>query len=110
MISSPSTATPFSSDAATSKLFDQSALSTLAQRLVEAARHAGADAADAVAVRGISQGVEVRDGRVLFCEVKSQAGRLSPDQVLWLDALKECDVDYFLLRPDTLDTFLAVIR
>jgi PmbA protein len=45
-------------------LLDQSALSTLAQRLVEAARRAGADAADAVAVRGVSQGVEVRDGRV----------------------------------------------
>ena len=45
-------------------LFDQSALSALAERLVEAAKRAGADAADAVAVRGISQGVEVRDGRV----------------------------------------------
>jgi PmbA protein len=47
-----------------SDLLDQSALSDLAQRLVEAARRAGADAADAVAVRGMSQGVEVRDGRV----------------------------------------------
>ena len=36
----------------------------MAHRLVEAARRAGADAADAVAVRGVSQGVEVRDGRV----------------------------------------------
>ena len=64
MISSPSAASPLSSNPATSDLFDQSALSTLAQRLVEAAKRAGADAADAVAVRGISQGVEVRDGRV----------------------------------------------
>ncbi|MBR1126301.1 TldD/PmbA family protein [Bradyrhizobium lablabi] len=53
-----------SSKPATSDLFDQSALSELAQRLVEAAKRAGADAADAVAVRGVSQGVEVRDGRV----------------------------------------------
>jgi PmbA protein len=64
VISSPSTASSLSADAATANLFDQSALTTLAQRLVEAARRAGADAADAVAVRGISQGVEVRDGRV----------------------------------------------
>ena len=64
MISSPSTASSLSATPATSDLFDQSALSTLAQRLVEAAKRAGADAADAVAVRGISQGVEVRDGRV----------------------------------------------
>src|SRR6202023_1006684 len=53
-----------SSKASSSNLFDQTALSTLAQRLVEAAKRAGADAADAVAVRGVSQGVEVRDGRV----------------------------------------------
>jgi PmbA protein len=48
----------------TSRLLDQSALSELAQRLVEAAKRAGADAADAIAVRGVSQGVEVRDGKV----------------------------------------------
>ena len=63
MNSSPSSTSPLSASA-TSDLFDQSGLSTLAQRLVEAARRAGADAADAVAVRGVSQGVEVRDGRV----------------------------------------------
>ncbi|MFX6303983.1 DNA gyrase modulator, partial [Acinetobacter baumannii] len=40
------------------------ALSDLAQRLVEAAKRAGADSADAIAVRGVSQGIEVRDGKV----------------------------------------------
>lgn len=47
-----------------SSLFDQSALLQLGDQLVEAARDAGADAADAVAVRGISQSVEVREGSV----------------------------------------------
>jgi PmbA protein len=60
---SPSQA-PLSQKSAATDLFDQSALSTLAQRLVKAARRAGADAADAIAVRGVSHGVEVRDGRV----------------------------------------------
>ncbi|QPF85957.1 TldD/PmbA family protein [Bradyrhizobium genosp. L] len=59
---SPSTSSARAGDP--SGLFDQSGLSDLAQRLVDAAKRAGADAADAVAVRGISQGVEVRDGRV----------------------------------------------
>ncbi len=53
-----------SSHAGQSDLLDQTALSDLAQRLVEAAKRAGADAADAVAVRGMSQNVEVRDGKV----------------------------------------------
>jgi PmbA protein len=47
-----------------SSLVDQSALSDLAERLVGAARRAGADQADAVAVRSISLSVEVRDGAV----------------------------------------------
>jgi len=45
-------------------LLDQSALSALAERLVAAARRAGADAADAIAVRGVSLSVDVRDGAV----------------------------------------------
>src|SRR5438132_7959417 len=47
-----------------SSLLDQSALTGLAERLVAAARRAGADAADALAVRSVSLAVEVRDGAV----------------------------------------------
>ena len=45
-------------------LLDQSKLMDLADRLVTAARRAGADAADALAVRAVSLGVELRDGAV----------------------------------------------
>src|SRR6185295_12809118 len=45
-------------------LFDQSALISLTERLIKAARTAGADAADAVAMRSVSQSVDVRDGGV----------------------------------------------
>jgi PmbA protein len=45
-------------------LFDQSKLTALAERLVQAALAAGADGADAVAMRTVSQSVEVRDGAV----------------------------------------------
>ena len=50
--------------APTASLFDQSALTDRAERLVKAALAAGADSADAVAVRGLSQSIEVRDGAV----------------------------------------------
>ena len=50
--------------AAADSLFDQTALTDRAERLVKAALAAGADAADAVAVRGQSQSIEVRDGQV----------------------------------------------
>jgi PmbA protein len=45
-------------------LFDQTALIERAERLVKAARLAGADAADAMAVRSLSLGIEVRNGAV----------------------------------------------
>src|SRR6516164_11732961 len=45
-----------------SSLLDPSALTDLAERLVGAARRAGADAADAIAVRSVSLAVEVREG------------------------------------------------
>ena len=46
------------------QILDQSDLTDRAARLVEAARRAGADAADAVCVRGISLSVEVRLGKI----------------------------------------------
>jgi PmbA protein len=45
-------------------LLDQSALSNLAEGLVRAAQKAGADAADAIAVRSVSVGVDFREGAV----------------------------------------------
>ena len=50
--------------APSSSLFDQTALTDRAARLVEAARAAGATAADAVAVRSMSLSIQVRDGAV----------------------------------------------
>ena len=47
-----------------SSLLDQSVLTELADRLVKAAKSAGAGAADAVAARGVSALVEVREGAV----------------------------------------------
>ncbi len=47
-----------------SSLLDQTALAELAERLVAAARRAGADQADAVAVRSVSLSVDVRDRAV----------------------------------------------
>ncbi len=45
-------------------LFDQTALTDRAERLVKAALASGADAADAIAMRSMSLAIEVRDGSV----------------------------------------------
>jgi PmbA protein len=50
--------------APSTSLFDQTALTERAERLVKAALAAGADAADAAALRSMSLSIEVRDGAV----------------------------------------------
>jgi PmbA protein len=59
-----SLASPHKPGHAMQSLLDQSDLTNLAERLVAAARRAGADQADALAVRSVSLAVEVRDGAV----------------------------------------------
>ncbi|TAK48661.1 MAG: TldD/PmbA family protein [Xanthobacteraceae bacterium] len=49
---------------AAADLLDLNTLTGVAEQLVTAALRAGADAADAVAVRSVSQGIEIRDGGV----------------------------------------------
>jgi len=43
--------------------------------------------------------VLVRD-RVVFCELKSAKGALSPEQVLWRDALLAAGCEWHLFRPE----------
>jgi len=47
-----------------SSFLDQSSLTSLAEHLVDAARRAGADGADAIATRSVALSVQVRDGTV----------------------------------------------
>ncbi len=56
------------------EILDQTELTERAERLVAAARKAGADAADAVCVRAVSLGIEVRNGKV------EETGRSEGDQ------------------------------
>lgn len=55
--------------------------------------------------------VLVRPPRLVFCELKSARGRLSPAQQDWLEALGACPgVEAFCWRPDQLEQIAAVLR
>ena len=56
--------------------------------------------------------VNTRTGRVLFRELKTNKGRVSPDQQAWLDGLTACGMDAGVWRPNDLDSgrVLAELR
>lgn len=43
----------------------------------------------------------VRDGRLILAELKSEKGRLSPDQEAWRDELRQTQAEYYVWRPSS---------
>lgn len=58
--------------------------------------------------KGFPDLVLVRRERLIFCELKAEKGRLSPEQTAWLAALVEAGVDVFVWRP--VDWFSGAIE
>lgn len=52
--------------------------------------------------------VNTRAGRVLFRELKTNKGRVSPDQREWIDGLTACGMDAGVWRPNDLDSGLVL--
>ena len=49
--------------------------------------------------KGFPDCVFLRGERLVFAELKSQKGRVRPEQVLWLDALRDSTAEAYLWRP-----------
>lgn len=54
--------------------------------------------------------VAVRGSRVLYVELKRETGRVSVDQQIWLDTLRQAGQSAFVLRPSQFDEFMRDIR
>ena len=50
--------------------------------------------------------VAVKGGRVMAVELKSEKGKIRPEQIEWLDALSITPTETHLVRPSTMDSFL----
>ena len=48
---------------------------------------------------GFPDWVFVRPPRVLFVELKSEVGKLTPAQANWIAALRDCPVEVAVIRP-----------
>jgi hypothetical protein len=62
-------------------------------------------------VAGFPDLVLVKPPRVVLLELKSEVGRIRPEQHVWMDALSRCDtVASAIVRPEHLDTILDYLR
>ncbi len=54
--------------------------------------------------------VMAREGRTIFAELKSQRGRVRPEQQRWLDELaKAPGIEVYLWRPSDLDSIIQML-
>jgi hypothetical protein len=60
---------------------------------------------------GFPDEVLVRPPRLIFAELKSNTGRLSPDQQAWLEELREVPgVEVYVWNPADMDTIAEILR
>lgn len=60
---------------------------------------------------GFPDCVMVRPPRVVFAELKSEIGKVSPPQQEWLDILAECPgVEIYLWRPSDWERIVEVLK
>ena len=54
--------------------------------------------------------VAVRDGRLVLAELKTDAGRVRPEQRAWLDDLEATAAEVYLWRPRDWDAIVETLR
>jgi len=56
--------------------------------------------------KGFPDYVAVRPPRLIFAELKSEEGKLTPEQEEWLDLLRECQLGTIVLPEDCPEVYL----
>lgn len=58
---------------------------------------------------GVPDLLLAKNGRVMFLELKTEKGRITPDQQAWIDALMTTLTGAWVVRPSSLDFMLRVL-
>ena len=62
--------------------------------------------------RGMPDLILCKPPRVIFAELKTEKGKITPYQQEWLDLLAECkgNVETYLWRPDDIEDIAGILR
>ena len=58
---------------------------------------------------GFPDVLAIKGSRIVFVELKSEKGKIRPEQVEWLDDLVETHSEVYLVRPSSQDAFMRNI-
>lgn len=75
-----------------------------------AVRQSGTWATSFRGSRGFPDYIAVRNGRLIFAEIKNEIGRVSKHQQEWLEQLELANVEVYLWRPTHLQDIKEVLR
>lgn len=75
-----------------------------------AIRQSGTWATSFKGKRGFPDYIAVRQGRLIFAEIKNEIGRVSSSQQRWLDELEQTTAETYLWRPSDLQQIKEVLR
>lgn len=59
--------------------------------------------------KGFPDVTMIKDGRIIFAELKRVGGKLTPDQQRWLDALQGAGAEAYVWTPDSWDEIVATL-
>jgi len=59
---------------------------------------------------GFPDCVLAKPGRLIFCELKSETGKVSNKQQEWLDVLEAAGAETYLFRPSQFEEMVQVLR
>ncbi len=70
----------------------------------------GADGVGFVDLVAVRPGIRQTEPRIIFIELKSETGKLSPEQEAWKVAIVAADGEYYLARPSDYDRLVESLR
>lgn len=84
--------------------------------VVEYAKRLGYFVFHPLAMKGSEAGypdltlIHMKKERIIWIECKSEAGRLTKEQKLWLGAIEDAGGEVYIFRPSDMDRILEILR